>query len=861
MVTTRRHGVWWSALWCALCAVGLMVTPLLGTTALGDNPVNTVAYAGQPSVQAVEPIDYKPKLFKMLAYNKRIDTGKDELRMDFVLRVAHGQVNVDDPTSCASGVPTAGRSCGLQLKYDFYARSTGTATSIQYINTLSGGIGTALGAGLWAMNRSQRYTIHSVLHSGVYDYLTISIECDIDYPDTVDPSVLGGVVTPQYVYAQVKPVGGSWQNASDRTDSQYLTNLTADYPAYLYDNACSGNNCNGPRSFVGYDVNPPLWGGGQINWGLVSDNGLSTGPPLNLNFGDGYAPPKAFFVYWYNPSTSAPCSKVESYYFQWLGLKNGKDWEPVSDLTPSAQLVTGQDAQNGSPIGATNVNAFAAYNAPSTYPLRPKLTLIAQQGPSNGLSPAQSLTGAINFQKAKDDQDLDGYFKLVTWPITTNQNNTNSGCLDSDNKDVYNPLADNSNGIQADMSQADINALIDKGWTIDTAYYKYKLPVIDPPAITSPTNNSYSSTTHPTIGGTGIEGYTVQLYAEDPDNPISGSDPDNPDTRGRYVGQAVVGPGGTWTIVDNDNTMTNGEVQYHAWQIEPDSGYQITSGFSNIQTVKFAVDPAPVVDAVVTVPHTKRTLDGQLQANAKVHITGTAVPVIAGSTLKVYATHATSDNVAAVAATPPDESDAIDECEQVLTAAGSQSWSCDVDPSYFLDQTAEGETYLFRAKLINASGSESAISSGTTVVPVDMTSTQIAISNTSDYQTLRGTAYSLPSTIVSDTGATITVKWPDNSTGTTTVASDGTWSIAVPSGMTTSGVVQVTADDLQTNEAGWVSRFLNVSVPATALPLTGDHSWLPWLIGEIVLALMAIGACIYMYVERSTRYGKAVDVP
>lgn len=856
MVTRAKQAKWGKAVWCALCAIAITLAPLLG--AMFSSPFNAVmAQAVEPGTQAVEPIDYKPKLYKMLAYNKQIDTAFDQLRMDFVLRVAHGQVDPDNPNNCAPGVSGSGRSCGLQIKYNYHADSSETATPLIYLNTQAGGLATAVGAALWAGNTAERYTIHSMMNNGAYDYLSISIEANIEYDNNPDKTVLGGVTTPQYVFAQVKEPGAASFN-NDQTDSPYVTNIAANYPAKLYNGSCDSSGCNGPRAFVGYNTTPLLTGGGQANWGMVTDNGLAIG---SFSLGDGWAPPNTFFTYWYNPSGNYGCSRVSSYYFQWFGLKNGKDWVPVSDLTPKAQLVS-QAARNGDPTDAVwGIGPNGAFNSPPPLLKPANQHIMSWQGPL-GPSPAQLPAGSINFKKAKETQNLDGYFKLVTWPVSTNQPGYNTDCATSTNKSVYNPLTGYlPNGVVEGMTSEEINSIISTGWTIDTAYYKYKLPVVEPPEITTPTNNSYSPIVHPTIEGTGEPGHIVYLYAEDPSKPILPSNPDDPDTRGRYVGEATVDENGHWSIVDSDNEVSDGQVRYHAWQTEQESGSEIASEFSNIQTVNFGTDPAPVVNPVVTVPHTKRVENGQLEAGAKVHISGTAAPLTDDTTLKVYASHATLATVGTVAGTPPSESDLISECAQTLDDAGSQSWSCDVSPSYFLNQTSSGETYLFRAKLVNSANVESPVSIETNVVVVDMTSTQIAISSTSNYQTLRGTGYTLPAGSTGDVGATITVKWPDNSQSTTNVAADGTWSVAVPSGMTTSGTVYVTADDTQTNEAGWVSQYLNVIPPAVALPQTGDHSNVMSAVVGIVTALLSIGFGVFLSIEYAMKRGKLGDDP
>ncbi|RBP98698.1 hypothetical protein CRD59_07750 [Bifidobacterium xylocopae] len=60
--------------------------------------------------------DRKPQLYQMLAYNDRIDTQNDELRMDFSLRVAHGLGNPECGAGGANRVSGADK-CGLNILY------------------------------------------------------------------------------------------------------------------------------------------------------------------------------------------------------------------------------------------------------------------------------------------------------------------------------------------------------------------------------------------------------------------------------------------------------------------------------------------------------------------------------------------------------------------------------------------------------------------------------------------------------------------------------------------------------------------------------------------------------------------------
>ncbi|WEV53495.1 hypothetical protein [Bifidobacterium sp. ESL0704] len=876
MVQGRIRRTWWGSALCALAAICFaLVSLVIVPPASSDSSVsqlNAVANAGEVSAQAGESVDYTPKLFQMLANNNRIDTYGDELRMDFVLRVAHNQVDPANPQQCATAVSSAeakNRSCGLRLYFDFGADATGGTTPINYIDTLSPGKAGMFGAILWAYNNAQVYTIHSIITSGVYDFLNISVECDINYPNDVDPKVLGGVKMDQYVYAVVQKHNtgnGKWEwpgtpnNAASRQESDFLTNVAKNNPAYVYKGSCSGNDpsqCNGPISFIGWDGSPALWSGNQANWGLVTDYGLNlTGLSVPL-WREGLAPPNSFFVFWANPAdNNNPCSLNTSFYFQWLALKGGKDWVPVDDLTPQAQLVTGQQQQRS---GASSANgqatAKAAVNLPKTL-LRSNPELMGKQGPGGSLSPAQEATGAIDFAKAKDDQGLDGYFKLVTWPVTTDKDGNDAQCVaPGAMRDTYNPLSGgNEAGVTKTMSQDQINALVDKGWTIDTAYYKYSLPKPVAPVIDTPAENAIV-VKHPTITGTGTPGHKVSLYAEDTQKPIDANDVDNADTRGRLVGTAIVGEDGTWSVVDNDNTIVEGSQRYHAWQTELASGYELTSPFSNIRTLKFA--PSTIDSAAITVPHTKRTSNGELPTGSKVHISGTAAPATAGQNLTLYATHTVSAGGATTGVEKP-----VTGCSMTLASAGEQNWSCEIDPSFFLDEVAQGDTYIFTAQVTNPEDNSKVRSAGV-YATLDMTSTQLAVDSKPAKGTVSGTARHLKTGLTADTGAKVTVTWPSNATESVTVGADGRWSFNIPEGLT-QGEARITADDHPSelndnNEAGWVTYSLAVSQPVPVLPMTGDRSHLIGLIFAVVGALLTIGIGMFVSIECFIRRGKAVD--
>lgn len=454
-------------------------------------PIKPVAKPTAPANSAV----HKPQITKMLAYNDKVDTTDDELRADFVLRVGHNDVNPSCvglaggyyPGKSLDGPGPNGRDgwgdCGLQMFYS-YAMGTSKLRRAAYINTLrSDNVGENSKQNLkdaaywWANNMYSMYTIHDIQTDGTYDYLTISMEGDVDDPNGPDASVLGGERHKLHIYAVVnnpdagvKPLSVSgcasypYQDScylnmpSTMNSSNYMADITAkDYPIGLYSGSgCSSKSspaqCNGPVSFVGYDNTLKMWSDSQSNWGLPTDNGFG-----DRAEGDGVAPARSFFADWFNRAegNKHSCAEVNDYYYQWIGMANGGKWEPVKALTPTAQKMhsTASDDWSG---------WYGASNEP--------------QG-LMGVGDAQRPDGSIDFAKAKAEQpELSGYFKLVTWPISTNTNGTMDGCSTAPTKNIYNPLLDDQQGVTADMAasdQAKAETLVNEGWSIDTVFQGY----------------------------------------------------------------------------------------------------------------------------------------------------------------------------------------------------------------------------------------------------------------------------------------------------------------------------------------------------------------------------------------------------
>ena len=482
------------ALLITLLATLAMVVPL-GLSALSANQANAIAGQGETASR-------KPLLYKMLGYNDKIDSYQDELRMDFILRVRHNDFN-PNCANATNGADTQG-TCNLSFVYPFWGSQNQTwYRRIKYLNTIASASSTDKpwsGAYQWARNKEEYFTVHKIINSGLYDYLAISLEGDLNLRDKSSDSSYyraGGTSEPLNIFAVVGQQQGAlscgspgspwnWNsgvdecgsfdfktmiNAPDRT-SNITESLTANGKNFkLYMGDCLGSDanlqCSGPYSWIGWDDQPKLYGGFQANWGMVTDYGFPAYSDVddgnivgNVNGTQpGVAPARSFFVYWENPRGGnvgkGICSETTSYYYQWVGLKNNTQWVPVDDLTPEPILVEGQKP---SPNTLTSTfwtqgtaDSYSAFNLPK----QPNNSNEMFATDKNGQPmPAQNADGSINFKKAKEDQDLDGYFKLVTWPVTKNLNDTGTDNNCNVNPEVYNPMRKGLAGIDDAMSEA-----------------------------------------------------------------------------------------------------------------------------------------------------------------------------------------------------------------------------------------------------------------------------------------------------------------------------------------------------------------------------------------------------------------------
>ena len=874
-----------------------MVVPL-GLSALSAGQANAID--GQD-----ETASRKPLLYRMLGYNNKIDSYQDELRMDFILRVKHNEF---DP-SCAdatSGADTKG-NCNLAFVYQYKGSDdTSFYRRIKYLNTIASASSSDQpwsGAYKWAQNQDEYFTVHTIINSGLYDYLTISIEGDLALKNSADASYYqpGGANEPVNIYAVVgkqddalsclRPSNSwSWSsgidncrnfdpdtmiNAPDRVSNITSTLAANDKNFTLYMQECLGTGadlqCSGPYSWVGWNSNPNLYGGNQANWGMVTDYGFpdyksnATGPIAGTD--PGTAPARSFFVYWLNVrgSTKANpdgiCSETNSYYYQWVALKDS-EWVPVNELTPEPVLVTGQQPSPNTATTTTSkaaqVSKYSAFNLPKQ-PDNPNEMFATDK---NGQPmPAQKADGGIDFKEAKEKQDLDGYFKMVTWPVTTNRDG--SACTVS--PEVYNPDQKGLVGIRDGMNSSDIERNISAGWTINSAFYKYDVPRPDDPTITKIENDAdagldasgsvYTSKLDPVVSGEctpskdAARPNKVVLYGEDPANPIvegQGTNGDDlvkgTDTWGFRLGEAEcqVDPkskqGGSWRIQDTNKLYPSpdsgnkysGYRRYHAWVIESISGFGLTSYFSNIGTAYF-VSSENVPDASkfsVTVPH---TVNGSLPADSVVVFKGEVSPIytawssgglgMTDSRMVVSMKQNTASDWTSLLTTPANTfqrdaaagttSSVADSATGLTlgltkTAASTWSWTLNIPADRFTgyDGSDETQLYDFRIEMVNPMNIRSDPAS--IERKVDMTPTALTLERYDVFQ-VAGKAYKYVDgdrKVPETKGTLVHVTWPGGSGTDVVVGDQGSWQAVPPEGINQGQFsAQVLSDDAESPDA------------------------------------------------------------
>ena len=919
-----------------LLATLAMVVPL-GLSALSANQANAID--GQD-----ETASRKPKLYRMLGYNNKLDSYQDELRMDFILRVKHNEF---DP-SCAdatSGADTKG-NCNLAFVYQYKGSDdTSFYRRMKYLNTIASASSSDQpwsGAYKWAQNQDEYFTVHTIINSGLYDYLTISIEGDLALKNSADASYYqpGGANEPVNIYAVVgkqddalsclRPSNSwSWStgidncrnfdpdtmiNAPDRV-SNITSALTANGKNFtLYMQECLGTGadlqCSGPYSWVGWNSNPNLYGGNQANWGMVTDYGFpdytsnATGPIAGT--APGTAPARSFFVYWLNVRGSTRdnpdgiCSETNSYYYQWVALKDS-EWVPVDELTPEPVLVTGQQPSPNTATTTTSkaaqVSKYSAFNLPKQPDNPNEMFATDKDGQP---MPAQKADGGIDFKEAKEKQDLDGYFKMVTWPVTTNRDG--SACTVS--PEVYNPDQKGLVGIRDGMNSSDIERNISAGWTINSAFYKYDVPRPDDPTITKIENDAgsaldasgsvYTSKLDPVVSGECTPSKDparpnkVVLYGEDPANPIAegqGTNGDDlvkgTDTWGFRLGEVEcqVDPkskqGGSWQIQDTNKLYSSpgqgnkysGYRRYHAWVIESISGFGLTSYFSNIGTAYF-VSSENVPDASklsVTVPH---TVNGSLPADSVVVFKGEVSPVytawssgglgMTDSSMAVSMKQKTASDWTPLLTTPASTfqrdaaagttSSVADSATGLTlgltkTAASKWSWTLNIPADRFsgYDGSDKTQLYDFRIEMVNPTNIRSDPAS--IERKVDMTPTTLALERYDVFQ-VAGKAYKYVDgdrKVPETKGTMVHVTWPGGSGTDVVVGDQGSWQATPPEGINQGRFsAQVLSDDAEGPDAQGRFQGGNQSASVShALEFRPSNSALP-LTGGWPLSVLKI---------------------
>ncbi|WEV75479.1 hypothetical protein [Bifidobacterium sp. ESL0800] len=874
-----------------------------GDLTLADYPDRCTQKEGS-SVPEGEKVDCKPMLYQFLGENNKMQgwDHADEIRMDFVVRMPHGMVNPNCVGLGSSGnyrgIGSGNVDCGMQIAFSRNNSATENLKPANYLNTYGGdadeGEDTSNGsdaAEKWAHNQDQFYTIHNVMVSGDYDFLTISLEGNIAYGndknkvDKSNTSVGGAKFEPQYVYVVASPgrtpKNDSTIKYSDFSDDKYVTNIANERPAYMYTNGVDGAGDitsvaaaianlplrnNGPISYMGWNSGGKLWSGRQANWGMVTDYGFKS-----QGTGQMVAPANSFFVQWYNKAANQtytykdangknvtmprPCSNNTSFYYQWFGLKNGHQWLPVTTLTPDVQKVSGMTLLNDYKSDDSLAKNVAGSGPNLMVP-----------GAGTLSSVAQNADGSIDFGKAKKAQGFDGYFKLVTWPITTTPITTDvngaqsyEGCIATDAptgtssmsvRDAYNPLyneADSSKpiSITASSSQDEINDAIAKGWTIDTAFAKFSLNRPDKPVITdvdSKTDGDYVSPDERTITGTATPGNTVTLYREDPDNPIISTHPDASSTRGVRIGSTTADENGNWEITDTKqyNPARTRYVRYHAWQTDQ-SPYHISSLFSNIAKGDFVLsyNHNPKITKL-TVPHTVRSEDGttsSLPSGSKVKITGEFDSARGDNTLKIYAvpqpdgpssdtkrglargTRVTQSDRATLhdgeEVSEPDakwvvcDKGQVDADKPALHVTGT--WTCDIDPSMFEDADhtdSSGNTYIWYTLYGVLTDSKATdpgkakIISQVTDQVIDMWPPDVTIDSIDRTEGVAKGKVTKAKTGETMAGVPVSIEWPDGSTSSAKTDSSGHWQVDIPAGMTPGNLTVNTTDRACIKEHG-----------------------------------------------------------
>lgn len=538
-----------------------------------------------------------PQLYKLQGFFDRIDDDVDELRADLVLKVPTGFVNR------VTGALQKVDGKELKLGYD-YSRST--KRNMTYTNTMNG----AAGATAWANNRSERYTIHSVIPSGKNDYLVISVEGDMNIPTRAsENNVVGGYETPMNWYFSYDSRSGSTWMASA------LTVEGVSYRAYY--GGTSANVKTGPQIKLQWDGIYNLWSGNQANWGQVLDFGLNGRSP-------GVFPSNSFAVDMVNhamgTASRGPAGSVsDSFWYAWVH----EDGTIVDSVTTAPIRVSGYPPSKSR---NTPTNRVSKNQVQGTAPTLAWTIDQAEQG----LTSRVSFAGDIDFTDAGGN----GYYRLLVWPEARNPANVTvdngSPLISYTAPDLF-----DAEGKLTPRAQSE-------AWIAASAYYRYNIDLPDAPVITSPENDEHTNVnTEIALSGTGTPGKTITLKLargntiSDTNNPSLTTMVDG-DHEGVHPGDVVVGADGTWSYTYVPPVaLADGEYTVVALQTDQEPGnYNLTSPPSNPNDptnptswgVTFTIDTvapvAPVMDCLASpTAETTPTLTGSsAEPGAVLHV-------------------------------------------------------------------------------------------------------------------------------------------------------------------------------------------------------------------------------------------------
>lgn len=527
----------------------------LAALVLGGIGVTVQLEAESAPAFAAEPED--PEVYRMQAFADRIDDDIDELRADFVLRVPHGYV---DP---ATGDLLSVGGQQIRIGYDY---GNGSKRSTRYINTISGGLA---GADRWAKNQDEYFTIHSVISSGKYDFLVISVEGDLDIPANAANNIVGGLRTKMnwyFSYASGAPsTSVTWTGSARTVEEVY-------YFAY-YGNRTAGRVINGPQIKLQWDSKYSLWSNRQANWGQVLDFGLN-------GFAPGILPPNAFAVDLVNnatasnPERGAEGTVSDSFWYAWVH--------------EDGSLVT---SVNTAPIRVTGVPPRSAGNSPTSQVSKniqastatPQLGWSIEQA-EQGLTDRVGFNGSVDFTDAGGT----GYYRFLVWPEARDPREVTAynGAprISYEASDLF-----DANGQMTQRAE-------EQRWPAASVYYGYSIPLPEAPVITTPADGSYSNVNGSLlIEGTGTPGHTLTLKLSPGTGITNTNDPAlttivDGDHEGVEAGDVLVGPDGTWrTTYVPPTPFPDGPLTVVALQTDQSPGnYALTSPPSNPNS---AVDP------------------------------------------------------------------------------------------------------------------------------------------------------------------------------------------------------------------------------------------------------------------------------